>query len=344
MGIGSTRALIGMMAVLLVGGPVRFMGHFIAFLFCVCVLLHLTFEVSCFSTQASLLGKWKSLQRSWFRLVFPVLLAAVAWAVTHGGHLAVPTTVGELQGIGTFLPVPPQYVAGVNEKQRIGELGVADDAVLVEVDGIRSFYIAVIFGIMHGNLLVLCLLPLPVCYALQAELVAFSPRLRCFVPKDPVWLHRTLGYILIFGLAFTAVWWVAFQGFGCFVLEAGAAPSPEVRSSRKSVRWVFAYAGPKICAVGSGMKPPGRPFLCPWNSIVRRQVGRGSKMPSKKGSSCSCTELLATAILGRGCAVGSRSGALIFACRRQCRMKHEIHAQRVCPPAASLHQFSVVVP
>jgi len=126
--------------------------------------------------------------------------------------------------------------------------------------------------------------------------------------------------------------------------SCAAAPSPEVRSSRKSVRWVFAYAGPKICAVGSGMKPPGRPFLCPWNSIVRRQVGRGSKMPSKKGSSCSCTELLATAILGRGCAVGSRSGALIFACRRQCRMKHEIHAQRVCPPATSLHQFSVVVP
>merc|ERR1712176_1413052 len=98
--------------------------------------------------------------------------------------------------------------------------------------GIRGqdVYVSSIFGIMHINLTVLILLPLPVAYGLQASFVKWFPWLRFWVPQSPVWLHRILGYTIIIGLSFTGALWTIFQGAECFsnkTIQACEAFDPE---------------------------------------------------------------------------------------------------------------------
>merc|ERR1719277_907387 len=139
------------------------------------MLVYFVFEVSCIVSRMSTFGGAAgSLRHHWSRLAWPVLFAVVVLAATSG-RLEVPTTVGDINAIGTFLPLPPHYVLNASDEQRNGTAGVDDDAPLVEVDAVKSFYIAVIFGIMHGNLMLLALLPLPVCFALQEIVVACCP-------------------------------------------------------------------------------------------------------------------------------------------------------------------------
>lgn len=84
-------------------------------------------------------------------------------------------------------------------------------------------HILAIYGIMHSCLLALSLLPLPVCYRLQARFVERYPHLRWMVPRNPVWLHRMMGYVLIGGLLTGIMVWLVTMAPGC-LREHGTHP------------------------------------------------------------------------------------------------------------------------
>lgn len=223
-GVGSNRVLVGVLALLLAAGPVRFLGPVAAIFSFVLLLVQLVFEISRASSQADMHGAAKSLKQSWFRLVFPILLGLLVAVACHRG-LDAPKTVGDIQAEHTFLPVPPQYVAGIQDLagRRTGVLPIEDGFKLVTLFGSKSTYIALIYGVMHANLLALLLLPVPLCYGLQAMFVARYPKWRQLVPQNPVWLHRMLGYFLLSGVSLGAVLWIGFQGFNCFIRQLSDA-------------------------------------------------------------------------------------------------------------------------
>jgi hypothetical protein len=103
----------------------------------------------------------------------------------------------EIENRFTFLPVPPQYSLETINSQKL--------------------YVGIIYGIMHANLAILCALPVPISYGIQALLVQAIPRLRFLVPQSAVWWHRLLGYMLVGGLSVTGMIWFIFQGNECYI-------------------------------------------------------------------------------------------------------------------------------
>jgi NAD(P)H-flavin reductase len=199
-GIGSKR-LLGAVAILALSGPVRFVGT-VAAVFLLIVLLGVA---GMDFLKAREMWNHRSRSEQWnkrFRdalltrgsaLVFAGILILI---LLYALGIYVSQSNEELENRSTFLPVPPQYD-------------------LAKING-QDVYVSVIFSIMHVNLTVLILLPLPIAYAFQVGFVRRFPRLRVLVPQNPVWLHRTLGYMLIVGISFTGMIWIIFQGFECY--------------------------------------------------------------------------------------------------------------------------------
>jgi NAD(P)H-flavin reductase len=213
-GIGSKR-LLGAVTILALSGPVRFVGT-VAAVFLLIVLLGVA---GMDFLKAHEMWNHRSRSEQWnkrFRdalltrgsaLIFAGILILI---LLYALGIYVSQSNEELENRSTFLPVPPQYD-------------------LAKIKG-QDVYVSVIFSIMHVNLTVLILLPLPIAYAFQAGCVRRFPRLRALVPQNPVWLHRTLGYMLIVGISFTGFIWIIFQGFECYTrktIQACEAFDPE---------------------------------------------------------------------------------------------------------------------
>jgi len=193
-------------AMLALIGPVRFVGTPAALIFFFALLMYAAVDLMKISeTRSSRESCFYFCRATLYfvgGLVLIILLASF--------RVYQSKSNAELEGRGTFLPVPPQYD-------------------LAKIRG-QDIYVSIIFGIMHINLTVLILLPLPVAYGLQASFVKWFPLLRFWVPQSPVWLHRILGYTIIIGLSFTGALWTIFQGAECFTnktIQACEAFDPE---------------------------------------------------------------------------------------------------------------------
>jgi len=205
-GIASIHLLIGVVAVLVALGPVRFLGTPAAVVFFIALVVYAAVDFLRISEAPT----FKASVFYFCRATFYILSGLVMIILLASFKVYNPKNNAELEGRGTFLPVPPQYD-------------------LAKIGG-QNVYVAIIFGIMHINLMTLILLPLPVAYGLQASFVKWFPFLRFWVPQTPLWLHRTLGYIIIFGLSSVGALWTIFQGAECFTrqtIQACEAFDPE---------------------------------------------------------------------------------------------------------------------
>jgi hypothetical protein len=205
-GIASIHLLIGLVAVLVALGPVRFLGTPAAGIYFIAVVVYAGVDFLRISEAPT----FKASVFYFCRATFYIVGGLVMIILLASFKVYNPKNNAELEGRGTFLPVPPQYD-------------------LAKISG-QNIYVAIIFGIMHINLMTLILLPLPVAYGLQASFVKWFPFLRFWVPQTPLWLHRTLGYIIIFGLSSVGALWTIFQGAECFsrqTIQACEAFDPE---------------------------------------------------------------------------------------------------------------------
>ncbi|CAK0907218.1 unnamed protein product, partial [Prorocentrum cordatum] len=199
-GIGSTRTALAALALVLALGPARFAGHAGSGLVIGVVAVGLVMELLAVCDSKSSGNR--------LRRAGPLVLLAAAVAVLAlGGLDSLPTSIAELEAKPTFLPAPPQYNLNIRAQQ---------------------LYVPLIYGVMHGNLVVLMLLPLPVCYYAQAQLADRYPRLRWLVPQNPVWAHRMLGYALLGGISVAGFVWLLAQGQQCLSQTAlnGADNAP----------------------------------------------------------------------------------------------------------------------
>jgi hypothetical protein len=160
-------------------------------------------------------GIWTAMKLNWCRMV--LLLISMALAVVLfwvESILVFPLANKDIENKPTFLPVPPQYN-------------------LEEVPG-QNLYATLIYGIMHGNLAVLCVIPLPTCYFAQNLLVKFVPVARYFVPTSPALLHRRLGYLLLGGLTTATVIWLIFMGHACFAGDTRVVETEELKHTPRT--------------------------------------------------------------------------------------------------------------
>jgi len=193
LGVGSRRLGMATFVLLAALGLVRFVGVVPALALAAVLGVQLILELlSACELQA---GKnWLTILG---RVSMPVVLALVVAAFLRASGGRPVESNAEIEGRFTFLPVPPQYS--------------------LETIASQKLYVGVVYGIMHANLAVLILLPLPISYGVQALLVRAFPRLRVLVPQSAVWWHRLLGYMLVGGLSVTGMIWLAFQGNECYV-------------------------------------------------------------------------------------------------------------------------------
>jgi len=191
--VRSARTAVGLVVALSSLGLVRFLGIVPALVLLVVLGFQLMFEI----LRAFELCSRSKLLTNVVRLSMPIALAVVVMVWLDVGGLNPVASNVEIEERFTFLPVPPQYALDKIESQRV--------------------YVGFIYGIMHANLAVLCLLPLPVAYGLQGLLVKWCPPMRFLVPQSPVWLHRTLGYMLVGGIGMIGMLWLLFQGNECFL-------------------------------------------------------------------------------------------------------------------------------
>jgi len=191
-GLDDCSALLTAIALWLAVGPVRFVGKIPA-LFAVIALVG-AFVLEVFMNREKRGPGLPASPLRFSRLAVPLILG-LGLILPVLIDLEPSQTNAELEGRHTFLSVPPQYQLGL-------------------VNG-QDLYVSIIFGIMHANLLILCLLPLPLCFALQATILQINPDLRLWLPRKPVWVHRLLGYVLLAGLLAAALIWLTFQGAAC---------------------------------------------------------------------------------------------------------------------------------
>merc|ERR1712048_594561 len=205
-GINSLHLLAVVVATLVLIGPVRFLGTPAAVVFFIALLIYAAIDLLKITEARSRREGCFYFSRATIYVVGGLVLIILLASF----RVYQSKSNAELEGRGTFLPVPPQYD-------------------LAKIRG-QDVYVSTIFGIMHINLFVLILLPLPVAYGLQASFVKWFPWLRFWVPQSPVWLHRILGYTIIIGLSFTGALWTIFQGAECFrnqTIQACEAFDPE---------------------------------------------------------------------------------------------------------------------
>lgn len=211
--LGNRRVLLAVIVFLVSVGPLRFMGvtspaapeaadflvtlppmlivATVVIIAVVLTILHVRGDTRQYGFRAAI-----KLNLSRLVPVMSVSFAAGLLLVCGTAFFLLPLSNDDLNNKPLFLPVPPQYR-------------------VEEVPG-QNRYLATIFGIMHGNLACLCVLPLPICYFFHSFLVTHFPVLRHIVPGGPVNLHRNLGYALLGGLSTTAFIWMIFQGNNCF--------------------------------------------------------------------------------------------------------------------------------
>jgi len=190
-GLDDCSALLTAVALWLAVGPVRFVGKIPALLAVIALVGAFVLEVFVNREKKDLGSHAWPLRFS--RLAVPLILG-LGLILPVLIDLGPSQTNAELESRHTFLPVPPQYQLGL----------VSQDV-----------YVSTIFGIMHANLFILCLLPLPLCFSLQATILQINPDVRFWLPRRPVWVHRQLGYVLLAGLLAAALIWLTFQGAAC---------------------------------------------------------------------------------------------------------------------------------
>lgn len=196
--IGSRRLLLALVALWIAFGPVRFMGILPMMLFCIILTIELGVEL----LRVKESRDFKQVQQRctvamFARIAAPMLFGyAINFLFYMFGGFNRPSSNQELQDKGTFLEPPPHYD--------------------LEFFKLQTWFVPIIFGVMHSTLLTLWLIPLPLCYRLQAILAKRFPRIRGLVPQNPVWLHRTLGLTMLVGLTFGGAIWVIFQGYECY--------------------------------------------------------------------------------------------------------------------------------
>merc|ERR1719428_217324 len=135
--------------------------------------------------------------------LFVTVVVLICEVVVANDFATVPETTDELRGFDvTIGPIelPPEFGPPIETKRTF--LGVPAQYKLEEVVA-QDVYLSIIFGIMHGNLFVLFLLPLPICYATQSYLVRLFPVARHVLPENSVGVHRLLGQLLLAGLCFS---------------------------------------------------------------------------------------------------------------------------------------------
>mmetsp|Transcript_76986 Transcript_76986/g.152490 ORF Transcript_76986/g.152490 Transcript_76986/m.152490 type:complete len:1129 (-) Transcript_76986:56-3442(-) len=184
--------LLTAVALWLAVGPVRFVGKIPAVLAVIGLVGAFVLEVLMYREKKGPGSPTWLLCFS--RLAVPLILG-LALILPVLIDLGPSQTDAELEGRHTFLHVPPQYQLGL-------------------VNG-QDLYVSIIFGIMHANLFILCLLPLPLCFFLQAQILQVNPGVRFWLPQRLIWVHRLLGYVLLAGLLAVALVWLTFQGAAC---------------------------------------------------------------------------------------------------------------------------------
>jgi len=137
---------------------------------------------------------------------------------------------GKVGGLfGTLLPVPPSYCLDCLP----GGDGVP----------IQRIMVPMIYAVMHGSMLSLVLLPVPMWRGTLRWLTLATPNNRGLFPvEDAVWLHKLFGVLMLVGLFLAGLFWLSAMGSTCMatatsepvaIRRACQAFSPDVVDAKK---------------------------------------------------------------------------------------------------------------